>query len=666
MGNTHRGGFRVLLGIFGPIAALCAVLIFLQYIHYRADKKRLEGELFRHQDMVTSMAASRVQSRVHDVVRRLETLGAQVAASSDRTSQMISAEYDELEGAVDGIALFGPDGNKIDSVSSNVDLGLPDNARYEDFFNVPKQTAVTYISPMVKVQGGGEAVFISCPVKAGGAGKFGGVLLAKITRPSFARLCQSSVGLSHSVHLTYFDQQFQQVCMEPLLASPAAPLRLDLMTDTGKTEIISGAGGKGRDVRARVEYLPLMLEGYRWYLYSEMPLDGLDRMVAEDNRSIFMAASLVMLSMVGGGVYVSRVYVSKARAEKEAGRQAVLAAGAGALAAEKDRLLALINTMPDGIMLLDDKGVILDVNKKMKEILGVSGNGTLAEVTKGASGNDLLGPVSEPPERVIGGRTYRIIQAAVRGEAGPHIREVRILRDVTFEKSLEQKKADLVSMITHDVKSPLTAIVGITGWLKDEGASGGLPDEVKSGVETIGDAANRVISLMDNFVFLSSVEGMRKLAKTPVNLNAFLNKALLQFQLEARKKNMKLDYSPAEHSPVVMMDETQMMRAVENLLANAIKYTPEGGNVSVVARRYGDYVTMSVTDDGPGISSKDMSRIFERRFRGQSVRHVPKGSGLGLSIVRAVVEAHGGAVDVASEEGKGATFTIRLPISAVS
>jgi signal transduction histidine kinase len=667
MGKNQRRDSRVLIGIFGPIVVLLAVILFFQYSSYRTNKKRLEDQLFRQQDLITSMASGRMQAYFHEIVSQLENLGARMALSkgSSAPSEMMDETYDALGGSVDGVAFFDANGDKIHSVFKKDTLqDLPANARYEDFFAIPKQTTVPYISPLVKVQGGRDAVYISCPVRSSETGAFCGTLLAMISKPSFSKLCESISGISDQVRFIYFDQQSQQICVEPCCSSSAGTHRKELMTDTMKEEIVGGKapGGKGGRSHIRVVYQPLQLEGYRWYMSSEMRMDSLDAMASEDLMLMATMSVLLLISLLGGGVYFSRVYMAKARAETEAERQSVLAANAGALAAEKDKLREVINTMPDGIMLLDEGGGILDANKKMREVLGVSEDGTLAQVATRAEGNDLIGPVEEPSERVIGGRTFKIIPESVKGAAAGNLKEVRILRDITVEKSLEQKKADLVEMITHDVKSPLTVIMGITGWFRDEKLAGGLSDEARSGVETIRRAAGRVIELMDNLLILSNVEGMRKLAKTPVNVNAFLGKALLEVSLEARQRNIKLDCSYAEHSPVVQMDETQMMRAVANLLSNAVKYTPEGGNVSVVARKVRDYVTISVSDTGPGISAKDLSHIFERRFRGKTVRHIPKGSGLGLTIVKAVVEAHGGAVDVVSEEGKGATFTLRLPL----
>ncbi len=336
----------------------------------------------------------------------------------------------------------------------------------------------------------------------------------------------------------------------------------------------------------------------------------------------------------------------------------------GALAAEKDKLRAVLDSIPDGIMLLDEKGAVLDANAGMRAILGVSADGRPPAGMEGMPDDPPVKALLDAAggeEKTIRGKTYRLIRAPVLGSGLGPLYEVCLLRDVTLEHTLAQKKSDLVSMITHDVKSPLTAIIGISQWISAEGGAGQIGGEAKAGLETIGRAAGRILTLMDNFLFLSSIEGGRGLEKRPVDLNAFVNKALLEFYFQAKQKGISLNHSMAEPPPVVHMDEHQMMRALANLVNNALKYTPEGGQVSVFAENLKTHVTITVMDSGHGINKKDIPLIFDRYYRSETARKGTKGSGLGLAIAKAVVESHGGAIDVTSEEGKGSRFTLRLP-----
>ncbi|HLB24846.1 MAG TPA: ATP-binding protein [Nitrospirota bacterium] len=638
--------FRGFLAIFMTAAVLSASFFLVQSQTYLKNKSRLENELFRQQELATALAAQDFQSYVRDVVVGLDAVGSAGTAGTD----VISRAYDSLGDRITCISLFDAGGRMLYTVSSKPSpASLPEDSRYEEFFSVPKLTNVSYISPLTKMKGGGEAVIISCPVKTA-RGEFRGVAAAMITPLSISRFCkdyQDKGGMS----IVFYDQRGRKVC-------PDDCCKFDLgLKETPEggdgAEVAQGVDGD----RERLLYRPLQLEGYRWYLVSRMSLGPLDGALSGDLARLSVLGGLMLLSLLGGGLYAGRAILGADGHQAEQLKKSDDAAGAAARV-EKEKFESVMDSIPDGLVLLDGEGRVLDVNGRAAEILG-----SLPDA-EGQGVKALAARLRDDAEREIGGRAYKVFSLPARNP-GIYSR-VRVIRDVTQEKALEQKRRDLASMITHDIKSPLTVIIGIAQWLSEKKAASEQSDETRNGIESIARASGRVLNLVDNFLFLSSVEGAQRLVKKPVNLNAFLNKAHLEFYLEAKQRKIRLEYTLAEHSPVVQMDETQMMRAVANIIDNALKYTPEGGEVSVSAKNFRDYVTVSVTDTGPGISKKDMPHIFERYYRSRDGRNAPKGTGLGLSIVKAVVESHGGKVDVASEEGKGSTFTIRLPLSRSS
>ncbi|MGA2192622.1 MAG: ATP-binding protein [Nitrospirota bacterium] len=655
-GKVTKRDIRILAGVFGPILALFIVLITFQYSIYSANKKRVEEHFNREQGLVTDLAAERLQAYLHGIVWNIGELGFDVSGTSDRArqSELMNRVYDTLGGSVDGIALYDRDGNRTNSVSGRGKTSLPASSRFEDFFAVAKQTAVPFISPLTKIQDGEEAVYISYPLRDSSSGDFGGVVAAEIHRPSFSRVRAlfDDIG-GGKTRFIYFDQLGQKVCTDASCLPGQG--KVELPSEGAKVQIISLKGtDTGRAKRVRLLYRPMQVEGYRWYFATEMPLEAMDGMLHGDLAMLNILVGFLLLTLAGGGLYFSRIYKAKDMAENEARLQAMLVSKGIDLEYEKDKLLTVLNSIPDGIIILDREGSVAETNARAKEIAG------------GRSGNelrDIFFAAGEDGEAVFDGKSYKVVSMPVSGAGTGGVGEIRILRDITMEKALEQKKKDLVSMITHDIKSPLTVIIGISQWLSEKKAqAAGLEQEIGEGLEAIYRAANRVLNLMDNFIFLSSVEGMRKLRKKPVNLNNFLTKALLEFYLEAKQKKIKLDFNIPEGTMIVPMDETQMMRAFSNIISNALKYTDEGGEVRVSAKNFRDYIAIMVSDTGHGISKNDMPYIFEQYFRAKSARKVPKGSGLGLSIVKAVVESHGGTVDVESEESKGSVFTLRLPL----
>jgi len=662
---------KVLLGIFGPILVLFLALFAFQYKTYCTNKARVEAQLYKQQELVTTIASNRLQSHIREIIWKLDELGGALSGTDTPSAQAenISRMFDNLSDRVDGIAYFDADGRKVNSVSRRGAMQmLPAEGRFEEFFSRPKYTLVPYISPLMKFKEGGEGVYIAFPVRKSLSGEFRGVLLAQVNKGTFGALCASMSEQGPGMSFCYYDEQGQQICDDKRCSVTGRPWHKELLGASAASEIIDagGSGPRGLGGKYRLFYQPVQVEGYRWYISSAMPMSAVNGLVRRE--LLFEAAfgTLFIISLIGGGLYFIRVYRAKFEAEAEAAYQTSLAEQGKALASEKDKLLFVLNSIPDGIMLLDKDGKVLEANAKIRDILGVSPKGRLAEDLEGMPDEfpikALLGPVGDTDEQTIGNKTYKLVSIPVTDPGQGTLFEVRLLRDVTLERSLAQKKSDLVSMITHDVKSPLTAIIGISQWLGTEEEVARMGEDAIAGLEAISRAANRILGLMDNFLFLSSIEGARKLCKQPVDINEFINKALLEFHLQAKQKDIKLDYQMADPPPVVYMDEHQMMRAVANLISNALKYTPEGGHVSVSAKNFRNYAAITVSDTGQGVNKKDIPFIFDRYYRADSAKKAGKGSGLGLAIAKAVVELHNGTLDVETEEGHGTSFTLRLPV----
>lgn len=661
-----RQSTHATLKIFGLIAALLLALAFFQYNNYNNNKKRLEDQLFRQQDYITSLGAEMILDYYQEITAGLDKLAFSVSHhDGPQASEDMGRVFESFDGKVDKLAYFDASGDKKFSVMGKGALGqLPENARFEEFFLVSKNSKVPYVSPLDH-EGGEEGVTISWPV-SDSSGAFAGVVAARISLVTLSSFCQSLDRMREMkgfVNFAYFDQLGQSLCI-PGYCPGAGLFKNRLLKVSPGPEVVTGALGDNpaKRGRFRVVQVPLQVEGYKWRLASVMPLSGIDGLMRGDLVFLLATGGFFVIALIGGGLYFKSIYGAKARAESEAAYSATLAAKNDSLEAEKSKLLAVLNAIPDGIMLIGRDGKVVNANSRMTEIAA-------SAVGDADGGRDfplenLAGPVSGNEEAPIAGRTYKIISVPVNAApAGSEVREVRLVRDVTVEKMLEQKRSDIAHMITHDVRNPLTVIIGIAQWLEDDKAGFDLTDELKSGIETISRASSRVLTLMDNFLFLTSLEGPGKLAKKPVNLNPFLKRAILEYKLEARKKDIKLSLSLPDNLPVVSVDDLQMMRAVSNLIGNALKYTPAGGEVSVFAKNFRDYVTISISDNGAGISKDDLPHIFNRYYRSKRTGKGKTGSGLGLAIVKAVVESHGGTVDVISEEEMGATFTLRLPVS---
>ncbi|HEY3346222.1 MAG TPA: ATP-binding protein [Nitrospirota bacterium] len=659
MQDKNYSKSKILLLIFGPVALLSLLLSAFHYNSYKTAGQRLEGQLFKQQDLITMLAADRVRTQVRELVWGLESLSGSLSGAQSDEYELLSKTFDMLEGRLDGLAQFDADGKKTHSVFRKGSLDkLPEQGRFQEFFYEPRLTQSFYISPPYSPPGGSQFIYISTILK-GKDGAFKGAVVGQVSVATLSGLLRGPDEYAASLNFCLYDQQGR-----PLLRQEDEVLNCERSMPVDKLPAAEKPFGRifvNNGTEYRVCCKQIVLGGYRWYVYSQMPRTGDPAKVRRDFLMMTGAGMFFIAALIGGGMFFSRVFLQRDQAMARARKNEGIERRTGELAAEKEKLKAVIDALPSGIILLDKGGKVVGINAKMREILDIPSDQPIEEVAGNHALEDLIGPLNGIETKHIGIRAYNLSSVRMAGPAGGEIDEIRLLRDFTGEKLLEQKKKDLISMITHDIRSPLAVITGISGEITSSKAIECLDGETRSGLEVIQRASHRITTLLDNFLYLSDMEA-QKLNKEPVDLNVFLGKALLEFYHEAKSKGVALDHDLPEHMLIIPIDEVQMMRAISNLLSNALKYTPEGGKVSVSAKVIRDYVTITISDNGAGIKKEDLPFIYERYFRGgKGHGKRPAGSGLGLAIVKAIVESHGGVIDVASKEGKGSFFTIRLP-----
>jgi signal transduction histidine kinase len=248
-----------------------------------------------------------------------------------------------------------------------------------------------------------------------------------------------------------------------------------------------------------------------------------------------------------------------------------------------------------------------------------------------------------------------------------------ILRAVRAERELEQTKADFQSMLVHDLRSPLSVIIGVLE-LVANGEFDKNQAEMKEFLGSALDTSQKMLGLINNILDVAKLEaGKLQLNKQPNDLNVIVGGAVARLKVLARDKGVALSVQESRDLPICECDGAKLDQVVTNLLSNAIKFTPKGGTVTV--RTYtkhfdeetpglkGDFAALDVEDTGVGISSDDIPAIFDRYRQAKSAQaSKQKGTGLGLTIVKRVTEAHGGKIFVESTLGKGTKFTVVIPM----
>lgn len=258
----------------------------------------------------------------------------------------------------------------------------------------------------------------------------------------------------------------------------------------------------------------------------------------------------------------------------------------------------------------------------------------------------------------------------LKDNSGKVIGTVGISRDVTAKKELDQMKLDFMYMLTHDIKSPLSILLGLSTMVM-EGKFGSIDEKIVEPLRSIYSSGRKISSLVDNCLTSALIEaGRLELEMKPVKVDVVLNSIIKLMRLQAAKKMVDIRTDIPKSFPEVMGDEIYLDRVFINLLSNAIKYTPDGGEIKVKCKitdsgkaRHKRYAEISISDTGIGISQEDLPGLFNKYKRAKGSGRI-EGTGLGLFIVKYIVDSHNGEVEVSSKVGEGSIFTVRFPLKA--
>ena len=273
-------------------------------------------------------------------------------------------------------------------------------------------------------------------------------------------------------------------------------------------------------------------------------------------------------------------------------------------------------------------------------------------------------PLRDSRGRIIG--TFGIsrdVTAQIRAENMAAQQALQLRAQNESLSAMDRMKDEFVALVSHELRTPLASILGYVEILREEGVSG--PDAERC-AEVIERNAQRLLRLVGDLQLLSQIQsGKMAMEFRRADLADIAAHAVEELRPEAQRKHIDLALSVTA-IPVLSVDVTRIAQLLANLLSNAVKFTPDGGRVEVRLGSEGGQVVLAVSDTGVGIPAADQERIFERFYRTAIVRRqeIP-GTGLGLTITKAIVAAHNGTIAVESAEGRGSTFTIRLPLPRV-
>jgi PAS domain S-box-containing protein len=257
-----------------------------------------------------------------------------------------------------------------------------------------------------------------------------------------------------------------------------------------------------------------------------------------------------------------------------------------------------------------------------------------------------------------------ITYAPTLSEGGKLMSIVANMRDITKFREAEELKSTFISIISHELRTPVALIKGYVGTLRREDADWD-PEIVGDSLQVIEEEADRLASLIDDLLDASRLQaGALMLDYSEVALDAISRRLIERFKTQSEKHTFEVSFPPG--FPLVNGDEQRLTQVVSNLLSNAVKYSPDGGKVTVRGSLLPQEIVVCVSDEGPGINREDMPRVFDRFYRSSEAARKTKGAGLGLFLARAVVEAHGGRIWVDDQTEGGARICFSLPRFAES
>jgi signal transduction histidine kinase/HAMP domain-containing protein len=329
-------------------------------------------------------------------------------------------------------------------------------------------------------------------------------------------------------------------------------------------------------------------------------------------------------------------------------------------------LRAVLDATPDAIALLDRDGAVIVDNPPMREVRQAFGPRASAIDQHGALVplHDDDAQADRRDEIMLLGtrRVFARYVAPVRDGGGQPIGRLVVLREITGEREAERAQEEFFALVSHELRTPLTAILGYVELLLAEDGET-IADEHQRHLEVVERNAQRLLRLVGDLLFAAQVEhGSLLFEPRAVDLGELARDAVDAARPRAESAGIELSTQIEAVGPC-LGDHDRLAQVLDNLISNALKFTPPGGRVTVQLGQDGASARLAVGDTGVGIPAEDLSRLFDRFYRATNAtaRAVP-GLGLGLTIVRAIVEGHGGSVHVDSDVGRGTTFAVLLPL----
>jgi two-component system NtrC family sensor kinase len=326
---------------------------------------------------------------------------------------------------------------------------------------------------------------------------------------------------------------------------------------------------------------------------------------------------------------------------------------------ERNKLETILTQSENGVIVTDPEDRLLLINRAAMQTFGVDGKlvgKPVVEIFEDEKLISLLCTKGKLPHmdeiEVDAGRFYSAQQTPIKD-----VGQVVVFHNITHLKELDRIKSEFVTTVSHDLRSPLTAVLGYLELIE---RAGSVNEQQGEFIDRAQMSVTQITDLVNDLLELGRVEAGLDIAKEDTPLTVLARYAIEGLRGSAETKEITLEVDLQEYAPLVNGDPVRLRQMIGNLLDNAIKYTPENGVVRLTVEAEGDQVILRISDTGMGIPQADQPYLFDKFFRASNIPEDLPGTGLGLSIVKSIVDNHGGRIWVDSKSGEGTTFTVVL------
>jgi two-component system NtrC family sensor kinase len=328
---------------------------------------------------------------------------------------------------------------------------------------------------------------------------------------------------------------------------------------------------------------------------------------------------------------------------------------------ERNKLETILTRVTDGVIVVDQDGRLMLINQTACSVFAVHDEDPAGKLVSDViQSTDLLeilsdGDATAPYRSEIALEDGRVFNAQVTPI--PEVGLAVILQDITHLKELDRIKSDFVSTVSHDLRSPLTAILGYVELIERVGS---VNEQQLEFIQRIELSVQNITALINDLLDLGRIEAGFDLRKEIVPLHTLVHYTLDGLRPRLEEKSMHVEVDVPDNLSPVLGNPLRLRQMLANLIGNALKYTQTGGKIGISARAEGGQTILQVSDNGPGIPLVDQPYIFDKFYRASNVSG-EAGTGLGLAIVKSIVENHQGRIWVDSTPGQGSKFTVVLP-----